>query len=80
MIYEIAAFQNYYIFSKRIVDGNSFQTKPLGFIYKTSKKGNYLIKSTDTLTGYLLDNGHFIIDEVGVDGIVKSTTYTKINN
>ena len=80
MIYEIAAFQNYYIFSKRIVDGNSFQTKPLGFIYKTSKKGNYLIKSTDTLTGYLLDEGHFIIDEIGADGIVKSTTYTKINN
>ena len=79
-VYEISIFQNYYIFSKRIVDGNSFKTAPLGFIYKTSKNGNYLVKTTDTFTGYLIEGGIFIIDEIGADGVVKSTTYTKVNN
>jgi len=76
-VYEIAKFQNYYIFSKHISDGDSFRSKPLGFIYKTSRKGSYLVKTSGTFTGYLLKNGNFIIDKIGADGIIETLTYKK---
>lgn len=79
-IFEIAAFQNYYIFSEQIRQGTAIQTKPLGFIYNTSKKGNYLVKTTDTFSAYLLDNGDFVIDEINQEGLVKTNTYQKIKN
>ncbi len=77
-VFEIAAFQNYFIFSEQIKQGNTIQTKPLGFIYNTSKKLNFLVKTTDTFTGYLLENGDFVIDEINPDGTVKTNTYQKI--
>lgn len=79
-VFEIAAFQNYFIFSEQIKQGNAIQTKPLGFIYNTSKKGTYSVKTTDTFTGYLLENGDFVIDEINSDGTVKTTTYQKIKS
>jgi len=79
-VFEIAAFQNYYIFSEQIRQGTAIQTKPLGFIYNTSKKGNYLIKTTDTFTAYLLDNGDFVIDEINQEGFVKTNTFQRIKD
>jgi len=78
--YEIAQFKGYYIFSKHSDQGKVYKSKPLGFIYKTSKKGNYLIKTNDTFTGYLLKNGNFVIDEVDKDGAINSKIFIKNNN
>lgn len=79
-VYEIAAFQNYFIFSEQIRQENTIKTKPLGFIYNTSKKLNYLVKTTDTFTGYLLENGDFVIDEINSDGTIRTITYQKIKS
>jgi len=75
--FEIAVFKNYYIFSKRLKKGDI----PLGFIYKTSQKGNYLVRnSKGTFTSYLKDDGSFVVDEISDDGTVKSVIYKKSKN
>jgi len=79
-IYEISEFKNYFIFSKHIRKGDITKMQPLGFIYKTSKKGNYLVKTTNTFTGYLLQNGNFVIDEVDKDGTITSKIFIKNDN
>ncbi len=79
-IYEIAPFHDYYIFFKRVKKGSSFRSQPLGFIYKTSKKGNYLVKTTSSYTGYLKNNGDFVVDEVNAEGLINSVIYTKTVN
>jgi hypothetical protein len=78
--YEIAPFQDYYIFSKRVKRGNSFRSQPLGFIYKTSKKGNYLVKTTSSYTGYLKNNDNFVVDEINSTGAVNPVIYTKTDD
>ena len=80
VIYEISAFHDYYIFVKREISGNSFKSKPLGFIHKTSKKGKYLVKTSGSFTGYLKDNGDFIIEKIADNGSVESVIYKKTNN
>ncbi|MCF6212739.1 MAG: hypothetical protein L3J45_01800 [Flavobacteriaceae bacterium] len=79
-IYEIAKFQKYYIFSKHISNGDSFQSKPLGFIYKTSRKGSYLVKTSNIFAGFLLNNGNFIIDKIGADGTIETLIYKNKDN
>jgi len=79
-IYEIAKFQNYYIFSKHSDQGKVYKTVPLGFIYKTSKKGTYLVKTNDTFTGYLLENGNFVLDVISKNGTIKSKVFVKKDN
>jgi len=78
--YEIAKFKKYYIFSKHIHKGNTYKTQPLGFIYKTSKKGSYMVKTTNTFIGYLLENGNFVIDDVASDGTIKTKVFIKNGN
>ena len=75
--YEIASFKNYYIFSKYLKKG----AIPIGFIYKTSQKGSYLLKTTNgNYNGYLKDNGNFVVDEISENGTIKSVTYLKSKN
>ncbi len=75
--FEIAIFKNYYVFSKLLKKG----AIPLGFIYKTSQEGSYLVKNSNgSFTGYLKDNGSFVIDEINNDGTVNSVVYVKSKN
>lgn len=75
--YEIAPFKNYYIFSKHLKKGDI----PIGFIYKTSQKGSYLLKTTNgNNNAYLKNNGNFIVDEISKNGTIKSVIYLKSRN
>ncbi|MFK5891491.1 MAG: hypothetical protein QM486_12250 [Flavobacteriaceae bacterium] len=75
--FEIANFKNYYIFSKHIKKGNTFQSFPLGFIFNTSKKDYFLVKISGTFTGYQKNNGDFVIDIIDDEGVLKTVTYKK---
>ncbi len=75
--YEISKFKNYFIFSKHIRKGDVTEMQPLGFIYKTSIKGSYLVKTAGTFTGNLLQNGNFVIDDVAKDGTITSKIFVK---
>jgi len=72
--FKIEVYKNYFILSKQLKKGDA----PIGFIYKTSLKISFVLKTKKgTYPAYLTDKGDFVVDEIGEKGIIKSVIYLK---